>query len=387
MTERRVATSARAILRPMQIALIGTRGVPARYGGAETCAEELSVRLVERGHHITVYCRRGNVAGNPEEHAGVHLVYLPNLEAKALGSITHGWVSLLHAVFQDYDCLHVFNVGNTPICFLPRLLGKKIVMMTDGLDWKRGKWGRVMRQCLQAGEYLATRVATELVADSRAIQRYYLERYGAPSTFIPYGAYIDVSKQPELLREFGLERDDYFLVVTRLEPENNPDITVRAFEGVRTDKKLVIVGGANYRSRFVKSLMSTRDRRIVFLPPLYDRARLKELFSNCYAYVHGNEVGGTNPALLQAMGYGNAVLALNVIYNAEVVEDAALLFEKSPEDLREKMQCLVSRPDLVHEYRKAAVGRIEEAYTWEQMVDRYEQLFSRMVFGDGRAPS
>lgn len=366
----------------MKIAMIGTRGIPARYGGAETFAEELATRLAARGHSITVYCWHGIDPSVAREYKGVRLVYVPGIRSKALGSLSYGFSGLVHASLGEYDCLHVFNVGNAPVCVLPRLLRKKIVMMTDGLDWQRRKWGPVVRRALQFGEYVATKVATELVADARAMQRYYLARYGASSVYIPYGAHVDVSREPELLNEFGLEPRGYFFVVTRLEPENNTDLTIKAFERMETDRKLVIVGGANYRSPFVKELRETRDPRIRFIPPLYDRRRLRELFCNAYAYVHGNEVGGTNPALLQAMGYGCAVLAVNVVFNADVLADAGILFEKSVDDLCRKMEHVASRPELVAELRQRAVRRIRDAYTWEGMADQYERLFARVCFGN-----
>lgn len=361
--------------------MIGTRGVPARYGGAETFAEELATRLAARGHDITVYCWRGNDRGRAREYKGVRLVYVPGIPAKVFGSVSYGFFGLLHAALCHYDCLHVFNVGNAPLCVLPRLLGRKIVMMTDGLDWQRRKWGRMVRWGLQFGEYVATKVATELIADARAMQRYYLARYGASSVFIPYGAHIDVSRDPTLLAEYGLEPGRYFFVVTRLEPENNTDLTIKAFERLATDHNLVIVGSAGYKSRFVEELMRTRDPRIRFLPPIYDRAILRELFCNAYAYVHGNEVGGTNPALLQAMGYGCAVLAVNVVFNAEVLRDTGILYEKSVDALREQLEYVTARPDLAAELRRRAVRRIREAYTWEGMTDEYERLFVRVISG------
>lgn len=371
----------------MKIAMIGTRGIPARYGGAETFVDELATRLAARGHDITVYCWRQGQGDHQGTYQGVRLRFVQGLRSKALASISYGFAGLMDAALRDYDCLHVFNVGNAPACLVPRLMGKKIVMMTDGLDWQRRKWGPIVRRALQFGEYVATKVATELVADARAMQKYYRDRYGAPSVFIPYGAHVDVSREPAILREYGLEPRRYFLVVTRLEPENNPDLTVRAFEQLRTDYKLVVVGGVNYRSRFVEALTRTRDPRVLFVPPIYDRPRLRELFCNAFAYVHGNEVGGTNPALLQAMGYGCAVLALNVIFNAEVLAGSGLLYEKSVDDLRRTMEHVLARPELATELRERAVRRICDAYTWDAMTNEFERLFARVVFGQGPQPA
>ncbi len=362
----------------MKIALIGTRGVPANYGGFETCAEEIAVALVQKGHEVTVYCRPGNTEGNPISYKGVKLVYRPFINSKVFGTLSHTANSLIHAVRQEFDVLMVFNAGNAPLCFIPRLFGRKIAINVDGLEWKRAKWGRAAKLYYQFGEWTATKLANRIISDSRAIQDYYIERYKTPSTFIAYGAHVESSERPEILEEYGLTAGEYFFVASRLEPENNADTTIAAFESVDTDKYLVIAGGANWKSPFVERLQQTRDGRVKLLGPVYKPGHIHELHANCFAYVHGNEVGGTNPALLKAMGYGNCVLALDVGFNAEVVADAAVLYQKDPGDLAKKMQMLVDDPILVETYRARAPLRIKEAYQWPIVTDDYELLFERV---------
>ncbi len=365
----------------MKIALIGTRGVPANYGGFETCAEELAVGLASRGHDVVVYCRPGNAPGDPSEYRGATLVYRQLIESKALGTITHTLNSLWHAVRQDFDVLMIFNAGNGPLCVLPRLLGRKFAVNVDGLEWKRAKWGRAAKLYYQFGEWCAARTATRIVSDSKAIQDYYEQRYATPSTFIAYGAHIETSRDASVLQEYELEPGEYFFVASRLEPENNADTTVKAFERVATDKKLVIAGGANWDSPFVEQLKRTTDPRVKLLGPVYEPGHIRELHAHCYAYVHGNEVGGTNPALLKALGYGNCVLALDVGFNAEVVGDAAVVYRKDPRDLALKMQRLIDDPALAADYRNRAPRRIEEAYRWDAIVREYEALFERLADG------
>ncbi len=291
---------------------------------------------------------------------------------------------MIHVLFLRIDVILVLNAANSPLCIIPRLFGKKVAINVDGLEWKRRKWGKTAQAYYQFAEYLATKVCHKIIADSKAIQQYYLERYNTTATFIPYGAYLETSSNPEILKEYNLDRDNYFFVVTRLERENNPDLTIKAFEQVETDKKLVIVGGVNYESRFVEELKGTKDKRIIFVDPVYNKAHIKELFCNCYAYVHGNEVGGTNPALLSALGYGNCVLALNVSFNAEVVAEAALLYDRLMEDLSQKMQYLLDNPEIVMEYRKKSVSRIKEAgYLWEKVADGYEKLLLSLINSGG----
>jgi len=310
--------------RQLRIAVLGTRGVPANYGGFETCAEEVSVGLAARGHDVWVYCRRGNVAGDPAEYKGVRLAYTGHIEQKLLGTLSHTITATLDALRRRYDVLLYFNAANAVPSLLARV-GQRapVVLNVDGLEWQRRKWGFVGRTYYQAAEWLSTKVADRIISDARAIQRYYEERWHTPSTFVAYGAHIEGPERPEILKEYGLTRDCYFFTASRLEPENNADITVKAFERVETDKMLVIAGGANYRSDFVRRLKETKDSRIVFLGPVYKPGHIRELHCGAFTYVHGNEVGGTNPALLKALGYGSCVLTINVPYNAEVVGDAA----------------------------------------------------------------
>lgn len=363
----------------MKIAIIGTRGVPANYGGFETCAEEISVGLVARGHEVTVYCRSGNMAGNPKQYKGVKLVYVPFIEHKVLGTFSHAFFSFIHAIFHSYDVLMVFNAGISPLCVIPKMFFKKIALNVDGLEWRRKKWGFWGKKYYLFAEYIATLFANRIISDAKAIQEYYAKKFHTNSTFIAYGAYIENGENVAILEEYGVKEGEYLFVASRLEPENNADITVKAFEKVKTDKKLLIAGGANYKSIFIKELTRTKDPRIKFLGPVYKPGHIKELHCRCYAYVHGNEVGGTNPALLKALGYGNCVFALDVPFNAEVVDKAAILYKKNPDDLKNKIQYIIDNPDEATKYRKFAVERIKECYTWDKIVDSYERLFKNIV--------
>ena len=206
-----------------------------------------------------------------------------------------------------------------------------------------------------------------------------LQTFSLIITAEPYGTVKLPS--PAVLAEYGLEADGYFLTVSRLEPENNADLTLQAFAQVATDKKLVIVGGAKYESGFVRRLRRTTDSRVTFLAPEYRPDRLRELYCGAFAYVHGNEVGGTNPALLQAMGHGSCVLALDVPFNAEVVADAALLYRKDPADLAAKLQLVLEDAGLVRRLRERARERVKEAYRWDEVIAAYESLLRGVVAG------
>ena len=363
----------------MRIALIGTRGVPANYGGFETCAEEVSVGLIERGHEVTAYCRPGNAEGNPESYKGVKLVYKPFLESKAFGTLSHTFLSILDAMRQDFDAYLIFNAANAPLCLLPRLFGKKIVINVDGLEWKRAKWGRVGKLYYQFAEWCATKICQRIISDAYGIQDYYMERFKTPTTYIAYGAHVDGSLHPEYIEEYGLEKDKYLLIGVRLEPENNGIITVEAFSKVKTDKVLAICGTANWDSPYIKEIKAKAGPNVKFLGGVYKDGHMQELHANCYACVHGNEVGGTGPALLKALGFGNAILSLDVNFNRETAQDAAIYYKKDVNDLAEKMQYLIDNPEVAAELREKAPKRILQDYQWPKIIDDYEKILKRVA--------
>ncbi len=365
----------------MKIALIGTRGVPANYGGFETCAEEIAVGLVEKGHDVTAYCRFGNAPGNPSEYKGVKLRYCKHWDSKVTGTFSHTFNCLRDARKQKFDVLMIFNAANAPLLLIPRLRGEKIALNVDGLEWRRKKWGWFAKKYYKFAEWVSTKVAHRIISDSRAIQAYYDTKFKTPTTFIAYGGNIEGSVKPEILKEYGLESGEFFLQASRLEPENHADYTVRAFEKVKTNKKLVIAGGANWDSPFIKKIKETKDPRIQFLGPVYTPGHIRELHCHCYAYVHGNEVGGTNPALLKAMGYGNCVLSLNVDFNAEVLAGAGVLWDKNDDALAEQMRWVLDHPEEVAKKRKMAVERIRQAYRWDMITNVHVRLFKNIVSG------
>jgi glycosyltransferase involved in cell wall biosynthesis len=366
----------------MKIALIGTRGVPASYGGFETCVEELGKRLVDRGHEVTVYCRTSYYEKRPQTYLGMRLVYLPNLKKKSLDTLSHTLLSMAHAVFQSFDVLMVFNAANSPTLLLPRLLGEKIAINTDGLEWKRGKWGPVARRYYKWSEWLATRLANRIVADSAGIRDYYASTYRVESTNIAYGAPVNTSKNPDLLNSLGVTPGGYFLQITRFEPENNPLLTIQAYRRLQTDKKLVLVGGVPYPSHYSRSIAAEADERVILPGFIYDKEVLNELWCNCYSYVHGNEVGGTNPALLQTMASGCFTIAIDVPFSHDVLGDCGVFYSKSAEGLAGKMRWALEHPTKLLEFKVKAVARILEEYSWERVTDGYEDLFRHLVAGD-----
>lgn len=365
----------------MRIALIGTRGVPANYGGFETCVEELGKRLVRRGHAVTVYCRKSYYRDRPKYYQGMRLVYLPNIQKKALDTLSHTFFSIWHSISENYDILMVFNAANSLALIIPKLLGKRIAINTDGLEWKRGKWGVLARKYYKLSEWLCTKVASRIVADSRGIQDYYMKTYGIDSAFIAYGAPICTRQGHKLLKKFGLSPNEYFLQITRFEPENNPLLTIQAYKRITTDKKLVIVGGVPYSSEYADRILKEAGGNIVLPGFIYDSALLNALWTNCYAYIHGNEVGGTNPALLQAMGAGCFVVAIDIAFSRDVLSDCGIYYDKNAASLADRMRWAIENNNRLLEYKHSAVKRIASNYNWDKVTSCYENMFYKLISG------
>ncbi|MGH9820124.1 MAG: glycosyltransferase, partial [Pyrinomonadaceae bacterium] len=278
-----------------------------------------------------------------------------------------------------FDAVLICNAANSPFIPILTWTGTPVAINVDGLERKRKKWNWLGRTYYRIGEKASVWFATELVTDARVIRDYYLSEYDVRSTMIAYGAEVVRQADPEAVGRFGAEPEGYFLYVSRLEPENNAAMVIEAFKNVRTDLKLVIVGDAPYASEYKASLKSlaAEDPRIVFTGFVFG-SDYRSLQQNAYAYVHATEVGGTHPALIEAMGYGNCVLAYDTPENSEVVGDAAILFNDEA-DLAAKLQQAVDDKNALVEYRSKAQAHVEREYSWENITDKYEELFRKMV--------
>ena len=362
----------------MRIAILGTRGIPASYGGFETFAEHLATRLVTRGHDVTVYCRAHYVSPRQMEYHGVRLKVLPTIRHKYFDTVVHTFLSAIHAVSGRFDAALICNAANAPFSPILRLSGTPVAINVDGLEHKRKKWNWLGRRYYQLAEYLSTLLPNEMVTDAQVIQEYYLARHNAPSTMIAYGSEVERRPDRELVRKWRVEPNRYVLYVSRLEPENNAHLVIEAFKKVRTAYRLLVVGDAPYAEQYITDLKARArgDKRIVFTGFVFGQD-YRALQQNAYCYVHATEVGGTHPALLEAMGYGNCVLTLATPENLEVVGDAGVTYSDEF-DLTEKLQRVLRDGSLVHAYRQRAQARIRSNYDWDRVVDQYEQLFARM---------
>ena len=359
----------------MKIAILGTRGIPARYGGFETLAEQLANRMAERGHLVTVYCRRPFTRQDDVVKPGIKRVILPTISRKHFDTIFNTFLSVFHVGFIDVDAVLLCNVGNSPLAWIPRVLGKPTVLHVDGLDRKRKKWKWIARQYLLLCEFLSAYTPTRLLTDAAAIRDYYLSRYGKNSTMIAYGAEVPQLPQvPWHEHDFDLVQRRYILYVCRLEPENNPELVIKAYAKLRTDWPLVIVGDNKYTPGYVDRLKQLAGPNVRFVGATYG-PRYWELQNNAGLFVSAFEVGGIHPSLVEAMAAGNTLLYLETMENHEAVGDAGVSFRPNVEELSAAMQNLLDDPQLRESFAHKALARATELYSWERIVDQYEQLF------------
>lgn len=368
----------------MRVAILGTRGVPAAYGGFETLAEELSARLAARGHDVTVYSRRGAVLEERAEWRGARVVFTPTLRHKYLDTVVHGVTSGLHAAAEGYDAVLVCNGANALACRLPRLLssGTRVLLNVDGLERNRRKWNRLGKAVYAISERLSCVLPDVVVTDAEEIRRYYLERYGKGSAFVPYGSDLPEPRDLSLLGRLGLSPGGYVLYVSRFEPENNPDAVVAAYRGVPGTLPLVLVGSAPYAEGFIARLReeAARDPRVLLPGAIYGEG-YRALLANAAAYVHATEVGGTHPALVEAMGYGRPVLVHDTPENREVAGASVLFWDaREPATLTRRLAALLPDGPRREALGDAARRRAAESYRWDDVATAYEALLA------GRAP-
>lgn len=368
--------------RKLRLAICGGRGIPSTYSGTESFFIEIAPRLAERGHHVIVYCRKSLYKERPLEYKGVQLIYLPSIETKNLGTFTHTLACMFDVLRRDVDAMLVTNVANAFHCLIPRIFGKKCALNVDGVEWKRGKWGQAGKLYFYLNARLSGKILPRgIVTDAYAMRRLYLEKFRTPSACIAYGANIGCSTEPGVVRQYGLEPRSYYLIASRLVPENNAEMIVEGFQKTNSSRLLAIAGDANYKSRFVDNLKNNAGDRIRFLGHIDNADHVKELHCNAYAYIHGHMMGGTNPALLKALGYGNCILAHENPFNEEVLQGHGVLF-RDADDLAAKISMIEKDPGLAEHYRRLAPERIRTRYSWEQITDQYEELFYQLAAGE-----
>jgi len=368
--------------RKLRLAIFGGRGIPSTYSGTETFFIELAPRLVERGHEVIVYCRKALFEERPPVYRGVRLIYLPSIETKTLGTFTHTLACMLDVLRRNVDAMLVTNVANAFHCVIPQVFRQNCAINVDGIEWKRGKWGGLGKKYFYWNARLCGKILPRgIITDAYAMRDLYLNEFKTPSACIAYGGNIEGSEHPEIVRQYGLEPGNYYLIASRLVPENNAALIVEGFRKAPTQRLLAIAGDANYRSSFIDELKANAGDQVRFLGHVGNIEHVKELHCNCYAYIHGHMMGGTNPALLKALGFGNCILAHENPFNAEVLGEYGLLFRDAA-DLAAKIQLIENKPEVAEDLRRRAPDRIRTVYSWDKITDQYEELFYQLAAGE-----
>lgn len=375
----------------LDIAICGIRGIPARYGGFETFAEQLAPRLVEKGHRVCVYGRSYLFSDRPQSFRGVALRYLPAVRFKYLETPLHTLFCLLDLLRRKCDVVLVCNAANSPFIWIARLFGKPVVVNVDGIERLRGKWNALGRLWYRLGEITSVGFASRLVTDADMIHDYYQQNYRASSTVIRYGCLDEVLELARnkvensdfpaaqaVHQELGISPDQYILYVSRLEPENNAHIVIAAYNALAAEHKakpLVIVGDAPYASSYIDKLKRDAGKNVIFAGYRFNE-QYRALALGASIYVQATEVGGTHPALVEAMGFGNCVIANDVPEHREVLADAGYYYQKnSASDLSALLQRLIGDQRQRIDARRRAYSRAKSDFSWESITEQYEALF------------
>jgi glycosyltransferase involved in cell wall biosynthesis len=369
----------------VRIAILGTRGVPAAYGGFETFAEELGARLVERGHEVTVYGRSHVVASGIREHRGMRVRRLPTIRHKYLDTVAHTALSVLDVLPRRFDVVLLCNNANAPFALVPRLTGAKVVLNVDGLEWERGKWGAAGRMYYRFCAWLSPRLPIVLVSDAKVIADWYSRHRGRHTVYIPYGSEPRRLPAGETLAQLGVAAGRYLLYVSRFEPENNAHLVIEGYRRAGglagLGVPLLMVGDAPYATDYKLALQAAAASTpgVVLTGYIFGDGYV-ELQSNCLAAVQAQEVGGTHPSLVEAMARGACIVANDVPEHHEVLADAGLYYQRNDAaSLAETLQAVAADPALRSRLGAAASARAEAHFSWRHVTDEYETLFKRVV--------
>lgn len=367
----------------MTVSIIGSRGYPYVYSGYETFVKELAERLVSQGVRVRVYCHRPLFKERSALVNGIELVYVPSVQSKVLSQLVNSFLSMVHACFSDTDVILVVNAANGPWGLISRLFRKPTLINVDGMEWLRPKWKGLGARYFRMAAWLSTRLYDRIITDAEAMRQVYLKEFKKDSTVIAYGANIRYSSRPELLSTLGLIPGEYYLIVGRLIPDNNSDLLLDGFLRSGSSKKLVIVGDVPYTDKFASQMKQKASSSVCFLGYITNSEILAELYHHCFVYLHGHEFGGTNPTMLKAMAYGCAILALDTVFNREMLQEGkyGLFFQKDPESMGLQIQQIEKNPALLDTLRALSRSGLTDKYNWDVVTKQYLDVMSALKQG------
>jgi glycosyltransferase involved in cell wall biosynthesis len=364
----------------LKISIIGVKGYPYVYGGYETFVKEISERLNEK-YNITVYCHKSLFSNRPKSINGINLVYIPTIETKILSQPIHSFFSIIHACFSKTDLILVVNSANGPFGIITKIFNIPTVINVDGLEWLRPKWKGLGAKYYKFASRMATLFYDEIINDSDEMRKVYLELFKKDSKVIAYGADIRKSKSPELIKKWNLKQREYYLVIGRLIPDNNANLIIKGFLKSNSKRKLVIVGDVPYKDSFASNLKNLANNRLIFTGYVKDKNMLAELYHNCYVYVHGHEFGGTNPTMIKAMAYGCAILALDTVFNQEMLQNGKLgiFFNKELLSITKMIEYCEKEDFMIDDLREKSVNGITKKYNWDYITNQYIETFNDLI--------
>ena len=377
--------------RDLKIAMFGHKRIPSREGGVEVVVEELAVRMVALHHHVTCYNRSGHHVSGQEydgarlrEYKGVRLKSVWTLDKKGLAAMSASVSAAFRTAWGKYDVVHIHAEGPSFMCWLPKLLGKRVIVTVHGLDWARAKWGKLASWYIKSGEKNVVRFADEIIVLSEGVKHYFQQTYGRETVFIPNGVTpVQKREAVEIKKQWGLEKDSYVLFLGRLVPEKGVHYLLEAWKGLRTDKKLVIAGGSSDTRDYTDRLRALAGDNVIFTGFQQGQA-LEELYSNAYVYVLPSDLEGMPLSLLEAMSYGNCCVVSDIEECLQVVEDHAVSFKKGDaEDLAAALQKLIDRPEEVRTLKSGAAAYICQKFSWDDTVNKTIRLYRGKQEPDG----
>ena len=371
----------------MRIAMIGHKRIPSREGGVEIVVEELSTRLVKDGYQVDAYNRKGNNVQNKKIdkdrkkikfYKGVKIITIPTINKKGIDALIYSFFATIRALFGKYDILHYHAEGSCAMLWIPHLLKKKIVVTIHGLDWQRSKWGGLATKYIKFGEKLAVKYADKIIVLSKGNQKYFKDTYNRDTIFIPNGVNKPVIRDNKIIKEkYNLDKDSYILFLARIVPEKGLHYLIEAFNKIRTDKKLVIAGGASHTNDYldkIKKMASTDDR--IIMTGFVQGAELEELYSNCFLYCLPSDIEGMPLSLLEAMSFGCNCLVSDIEENMQVVGKFANTFKKGNiDDLKNA---------LLNTLKSEKINNLEisnyilEKYNWNSITKKLEKIYSEI---------
>lgn len=362
---------------PLHVAILGSRGYPYVYSGYETLVKEIGERLVKKGIKVTVYCHKSLFEERPSQVNGIHLVYVAGLETKTLSQLSTSFFGMVHACFSSADVLLVVNSANGPFGLISTILRKPTAINVDGMEWLRPKWKGLGARYFLFASQLSTKLYDQIITDCEEMQKTYREMFNSPSIMVAYGANPAPRAEATKIKKWDLEERGYYLIVGRLIPDNNADLIIEGFVKSRSNRKLVIVGDVPYQDSYAERLKNMADERLMFTGYVKDQEELASLYHNCYAYLHGHEYGGTNPAMLKALGFSCAILALKTRFNREMLKGDTYgwYFEKDAVSLASVIEKAEASPLIMDQLRMEAIHGLTQKYNWEHVTEQYLEVF------------